>query len=93
MRSSAIALWLYGVIFATFVSVVHGDTEPDFMSVRKNVTKEYKSKTHIPTEKYFRELISTAFGASSTDVAIPTDESEYVNLSISAAYKGCEHCD
>ncbi|KAK9854697.1 hypothetical protein MYU51_003933 [Penicillium brevicompactum] len=55
MRSSAIALWLYGFLLATFVSVVHGDTEPDFMSVRKNVTKEYKSKTHIPTEKYFHE--------------------------------------
>ena len=76
MRSSASALWLYGFLFATLASVVRGELEPDFMSVRKNVTKEYESKTHIPTEKYFRELISTAFVAHSTDAANPTDESE-----------------
>jgi hypothetical protein len=48
-------LWLYGLILATTISGVCGDTEPNFLSVRKNVTKEYKSEREIPTEKYFRK--------------------------------------
>ncbi|CAG8104666.1 unnamed protein product [Penicillium olsonii] len=64
MRSSASALWLYGTLFATLASVVRGELEPDFMSVRKNVTKEYESKTHIPTEKYFPSIIITMAGMS-----------------------------
>ncbi|KXG53662.1 LicD [Penicillium griseofulvum] len=49
-------LWLYGLILATTISEVCGDTEPNFLSVRKNVTREYKSEREIPTEKYFHEL-------------------------------------
>ncbi|KAJ5308888.1 hypothetical protein N7508_004267 [Penicillium antarcticum] len=56
MRSLATACWLYGVLLAALVSGVCGnnDTQPNFMSVRQNVTGEYKSKKEIPTEKYFR---------------------------------------
>jgi hypothetical protein len=61
MRSLASALWLYASLLATILSGVRGDREPDFMSVRKNVTKEYKSQTHIPTEKYFREYIHDTY--------------------------------
>jgi hypothetical protein len=61
MRSLATACWLYGLLLATIVSGVRGstETEPDFMSVRKNVTREYKSEKKIPTEKYFREYKPT----------------------------------
>jgi hypothetical protein len=61
MRSPATACWLYGLLLATIVSGVCGSTEagPDFMSVRKNVTREYKSEKKIPTEKYFREYNPT----------------------------------
>ncbi|KAJ6175646.1 hypothetical protein N7485_002560 [Penicillium canescens] len=57
MRSLATACWLHGLLLATIVSGVCGSTgtEPDFMSVRKNVTREYKSEKKIPTEKYFHE--------------------------------------
>ncbi|KAJ6080220.1 hypothetical protein N7467_009973 [Penicillium canescens] len=57
MRSLATACWLYGLLLAIIVSGVCGstETEPDFMSVRKNVTREYKSEKEIPTEKYFHE--------------------------------------
>jgi hypothetical protein len=59
MRSLVAVCWFYGLLIATTVSGVRGSTEaqPDFMSVRKNVTKEYKSEKNIPTEKYFRESI------------------------------------
>lgn len=56
MRSAVTrVLWLYGFLLATTISGVCGDTEPNFMSVRKNVTKEYKSERAIPKEKYFRK--------------------------------------
>ncbi|KAJ5374020.1 hypothetical protein N7517_006026 [Penicillium concentricum] len=53
------ALWLYGLLLATRISGVCGDTKPNFMSVRKNVTKEYKSEREIPKEKYFRKCNSS----------------------------------
>ncbi|KAJ5206850.1 LicD [Penicillium cf. griseofulvum] len=52
-------LWLYGLLLATIISGVCGDTQPNFLSVRKNVTKEYKSEREIPTEKYFRQYNSS----------------------------------
>jgi hypothetical protein len=55
MRFLASALWPYGSLLAIIISGVCADADPNFMSVRKNVTKEYKSKTRIPTEKYFRK--------------------------------------
>ncbi|KAJ5170331.1 LicD [Penicillium coprophilum] len=56
MRSPTIGvLWLYGLLLATAISGVCGITNPNFMSVRKNVTKEYKSERQIPKEKYFHE--------------------------------------
>ncbi|KAI2725329.1 hypothetical protein CBS147333_6408 [Penicillium roqueforti] len=56
MRSAVTrVLWLHGFLLATTISGVCGDTEPNFMSVRKNVTKEYKSERAIPKEKYFHE--------------------------------------
>ncbi|KAJ5788513.1 hypothetical protein N7457_003503 [Penicillium paradoxum] len=62
MRSPSQAmLWLYGLLLATAISRVCGHTDIHFMSVRKNVTREYKSVREIPTTKYFHfNLIATA---------------------------------
>ncbi|KAJ6190663.1 hypothetical protein N7519_000684, partial [Penicillium mononematosum] len=57
MRSSVKGIfWLYGLLLTTTISGVCGETEPTFMSVRKNVTREYKGKGEIPTQKYFRKF-------------------------------------
>lgn len=58
-RMPSIIACVNGVLFLVliFTTVVWGEAEPDFMSVRKNVTKKYESEGHIPTEKYFREFI------------------------------------
>ncbi|OQE17492.1 hypothetical protein PENFLA_c024G07483 [Penicillium flavigenum] len=56
MRSSVKGIfWFYGLLLTTTISGVCGDIEPNFMSVRKNVTREYKSEGEIPTQKYFHE--------------------------------------
>lgn len=53
-------LGLCGLLSASF-TLVRGDTDIDFMSVRENVAKDYESERPIPTEKYFSECTVVCF--------------------------------